>query len=144
MRVMLLLKGDPDAALVSDAAGIDHEKLITAMGEYGRELTKAGVLLAAEGLWPSSRGARVVYQSGQRRVVDGPYAQAKELIAGIYLLQVGSMDEAVEWAKRCPDHLAVGDTDREAVIEIRHVQEMEDFPPDVQKAAKGFAELQKR
>jgi hypothetical protein len=126
MRFMLLLKGDPQPAEGTTLAA-PPEELIGAMLRYSEELTKAGVLLAAEGLDPSANGARVVYKAGKRTVVDGPFAEAKELIAGFYLIQVKSMEEAIEWAKRCPVEYAVsGDT--EAVVEVRRVADAEEIP----------------
>lgn len=114
MQFMLLLKGDPSPDQPPSA------ELIDGMRRYGEELAKAGVLLAAEGLHSSAAGARVVYAKGRRTVLDGPFAEAKELIAGFYLIEVRSREEAVEWASRCPiEHAARGD--EEAVIEIRQV-----------------------
>jgi hypothetical protein len=112
VRFILLLKGDPPA----DAE--PNIELIKAMGRYGEELAQAGVLLAAEGLFPSASGARVVYASGKRTVVDGPFAEAKELIAGFYLIDVKSREEAIEWASRAPMEYAVTG-DQEAVVEVR-------------------------
>src|SRR6266545_1201291 len=105
MRFMLLLKGDPPTDPQGNAT--PPEKLIDAMQRYLEELAKAGVLLAAEGLQPSATGARVVYAKGERRVIDGPFTEAKELIAGFYLIQVKSKEEAIEWARRCPVDYAV-------------------------------------
>jgi hypothetical protein len=134
MRFMLLLKGDPQVDAGPDGgvpAGADGpmppEELIGAMLKYNEELVKAGVLLAGEGLYDSSRGARVVYRAGKKSVVDGPFAEAKELVAGFYIIQVSSKEEAIEWAKRCPVEIAVQGTDMEAVIEVRQVHEMEDL-----------------
>jgi hypothetical protein len=98
------------------------------MTKYNEALTKAGVLLALDGLHPPSVGTRVSFSGGKPRVTDGPFAEAKEVIGGYWLIQVKSKAEAVQWASRCP----AGDGD---VIEVRQVQEMSDFPPDVQKAA---------
>jgi hypothetical protein len=128
MRFMLLLKGDPpsdpeDRAIPPGAPG----ELIDAMLRYNEELAKAGVLLAAEGLHPTVTGARVVYSNGTRRVIDGPFAEAKEVIAGFYIIQVRSRDEAIEWAKRCPVDVAVTG-DQEAVIEIRQVAQLDELP----------------
>jgi len=120
MRFMLLLKGDPGA----DARPSDE--LIGAMQKFGEELHKAGVLLAAEGLESSeTSGARVIYSGGSRKVVDGPFAESKELVAGFYLLQVSSREEAIEWASRCPVEFAV-QGDEEAVVEIRRIAELDD------------------
>jgi hypothetical protein len=121
MRFMLLLKGDPPPGATPSA------ELIGAMVRFNDELAQAGVLLAAEGLHDSSRGARVVYAAGERSVVDGPFAESKELIAGFYLIDVRSKQEAIEWAKRCPVEYAVSG-DQEAVVEVRQVGEAEDLP----------------
>jgi hypothetical protein len=121
MRFMILLKGDPAPGQMPDP------ELIGAMIKYNEELVKAGVLLAAEGLLDSSTGTRVIYSAGQRRVVDGPFTEAKELVAGFYLIQVKSKEEAVEWAKRCPVEYAVKDSGMEAVVEVRQVGEAEDI-----------------
>jgi hypothetical protein len=119
MRFMLLLKGDPPA----DAQ--PSVELIEAMGKFGEELHKAGVLLAAEGLDPSASASRVVYSGGRRKVVDGPFTESKELVAGFYLLQVKSREEALEWASRCPVEFAV-QGDQEAVVEVRRIAELDD------------------
>lgn len=118
MRFMVLLKSDQHA----EAGELPDEKLLTEMGRYNEELVKAGVLLAAEGLQPSSKGARVKFSGETRTVVDGPFAETKELIAGFWLIQVRSKEEAIEWVKRCPSPLK-GD----AEIEIRQVFEASDF-----------------
>src|SRR5881398_4062795 len=101
---------------------------VAAMMKYNESLQKAGVLLALDGLHPPSMGARISFAGGKPKVTDGPFAEAKEVIGGYWLIQVKSKAEAVQWASRCP----AGDGD---VIEVRQVQEMSDFPPDVQKAA---------
>jgi hypothetical protein len=105
------------------------------MMKYNESLQKAGVLLALDGLHPPSMGVRVSFPEGKPKVTDGPFAEAKEVIGGYWMIRVESKDEAVEWAKRCP-------ACENEVIEIRQVQEMSDFPADVQKAATGFAEMQ--
>src|SRR5262245_55882295 len=117
MRFMLLLKGDPPEGSMPD------EKLIGAMLRFNEELVKAGVLLSAEGLHSSGSGARVCYRDGRRTVVDGPFAESKELIAGFYLIQVRSKEEAIEWASRCPVEYAAK-PGQEAVVEVREVAEM--------------------
>jgi hypothetical protein len=125
MRFMLLLKGDPPVG------SMPPPDLVRAMTDYNAELANAGVLLAAEGLYDSSQGARVIYAKGDRRVVDGPFTEAKELIAGFYLIDVKSMEEAIEWARRCPVDQAIpltGDPDIEIVVEIRRVAEAADIP----------------
>jgi hypothetical protein len=125
MRFILLLKGDPPA----DAE--PNIELIEAMGRYGEELAQAGVLLAAEGLFPSATGARVVYANGKRTVMDGPFAEAKELVAGFYLIDVKSREEAIEWASRCPVEYAV-QGNQEAVIEVRRASgSAEDVYPEL-------------
>ena len=119
MRVMVIVKADKN----SEAGIMPDEKLLAAMGNYNEELVKAGVLLAGEGLHPSSKGKRVRFSGSKRTVVDGPFAETKELIAGFWLLQVKSMDEAVEWVKRAPNPMP----GTESEIEIRPVFEAEDF-----------------
>jgi len=121
MRFMVILKGEAQGEAPS-------EELVDAMIKYNEELVKAGILLAAEGLFDSSRGARVVTAGGRKSVIDGPFTEAKELIAGFYLIQVRSLAEAVEWAKRCPVEVAIRGTDREAVVEIRQVAEADEVP----------------
>jgi len=115
---MILVKATKN----SEAGVLPDEKLLTAMGKYNEELAKAGVLLAAEGLQPSSKGARVRFSGNKRTVIDGPFAETKELIAGFWLWQVKSKEEAIEWVKRCPNPFP-----GESEIEIRQVFEAEDF-----------------
>ena len=119
MRFMILVKADKN----TEAGVLPDEKLLTEMGKYNEELVKAGVLLAGEGLHPSSKGARVKFSGSKRTVIDGPFTEAKELIAGFWLIQAKSKDEAIEWVKRVPF------TEGEAEIEIRQVFEAEDFGP---------------
>ena len=119
MRVMVIVKADKN----SEAGIMPDEKLMTDMGNYNEELVKAGVMLAGEGLHPSSKGKRVRFSGTKRTVIDGPFAETKELIAGFWLLQVKSMDEAVEWVKRCPNPMP----GTESEVEIRPVFEAEDF-----------------
>ncbi len=121
MRVMVMVKATGD----TEAGRMPGEELLAAMGRYNEELVKAGVMLAGEGLHPSSRGARVRFSGTQRRVVDGPFAETKELVAGFWLWQVHSLDEAIEWVKRCPNP-----TGEESEIEIRPVFEADDFGAD--------------
>jgi hypothetical protein len=116
MRVMVLVKADEN----SEAGEMPTEDLLAAMGKYNEELVKAGVMLAGEGLHPSSKGARVKFEGDKRTVTDGPFAEAKELIAGYWLWQVKSMEEAIEWLKRAP-------FDGGTEIELRPVFEAEDF-----------------
>ena len=121
MRFMILIKADRD----SEAGVMPSEELLAAMGRYNEELVKAGVMLAGEGLHPSSKGARVRFSGEKRSVIDGPFAEAKELIAGFWIFQVASKEEAIEWVKRCPNPLG-----GESEIEIRQVFEAEDFGPE--------------
>jgi len=118
MRFMVLVKADKN----TEAGTLPDEKLLTEMGKYNEELVKAGVMLAGEGLHPSSKGARVRFSGTTRTVIDGPFAETKELIAGYWLWQVKSKEEAIEWVKRCPNP-----TGAESEIEIRQVFEAEDF-----------------
>jgi hypothetical protein len=118
MRFMVLVKATKD----SEAGVPPDQKLFAEMGKFNEELTKAGVLLAAEGLQPSSKGARVRFSGDKRTVIDGPFAETKELIAGFWLWQVKSKEEAIEWVKRCPNP-----TGAEGEIEIRQVFEAEDL-----------------
>jgi len=110
-------------------------KAVAAMMKYNESLQKAGVLLALDGLHPPSMGARVTFSGGKPKVIDGLFTEVKEVIGGYWMIQVKSKEEAVEWASRCPA------SDRE-VIELRQVQEMSDFPADVQEAAAGYSEMQ--
>ena len=119
MKVMVIVK----ATRNSEAGILPGEQLLTAMGKYNEELVKAGVMLAGEGLHPSSRGKRIHFSGDQRSVTDGPFAETKELIAGFWLWQVKSMEEAVEWARRCPPPMP----GEESVLELRKVFEAEDF-----------------
>ena len=119
MRFMILVKADKN----SEAGVLPNEKLLTEMGKFNEELVKAGVMLAGEGLQPSSKGARVKFSGSKRTVIDGPFAETKELIAGYWLWQVKSKEEAVEWVKRCPNPFP----GTESEIEIRQLFEAEDF-----------------
>jgi len=119
MRFMILVKADKN----SEAGVLPDEKLLTDMGKYNEELVKAGIMLAGEGLHPSSKGARVRFSGSKRTVIDGPFAETKELIAGFWLWQVKSKEEAIEWVKRCPNPFP----GTESEIEIRQVFEAEDF-----------------
>jgi hypothetical protein len=122
MRFMVIVKASKD----SEAGVMPSEKLLTEMGKYNEELVKAGVLLAGEGLHASSKGKRVRFSGATRTVIDGPFAETKELIAGFWLWQVRSMEEAVEWVKRCPNP-----HEGESELEIRQVFEAEDFGPEL-------------
>lgn len=119
MRFMIIVKASAD----SEAGVMPSEELLTAMGNYNEELAKAGILLAGEGLHPSSKGARIRFCGDQRSVIDGPFAETRELIAGYWLWQVKSRAEAIEWARRCPNPMP----GTEAEIEIRQVFEAADF-----------------
>ncbi|WP_237882502.1 YciI family protein [Pseudomonas sp. PGPR40] len=119
MRFMILVKASPD----SEAGVMPSEELMTAMGNFNEELAKAGILIECDGLQPSSKGARVRFSGDQRTVIDGPFAETKELIAGYWLWEVKSKEEAIEWVKRCPNPMP----GTEAEIEIRQVYEAEDF-----------------
>jgi hypothetical protein len=121
MRVMVLIKADQN----SEAGVLPEEQLLADMGRYNQELVNAGLMLAGEGLHPSSRGKRVRMSGDQRTVIDGPFAETKELIAGFWLWQVRSMEEAVEWVKRMPNPMP----GTEPEVEIRPVFEAEDFAP---------------
>jgi hypothetical protein len=107
----------------SETGVMPSEQLFAEMGKYNEELVKAGVMLAGEGLHPSSKGKRVVFSGGKKAIVDGPFAETKELVAGFWLWQVKSMEEALEWARRCPDPMP----GEESILEIRPVFEAEDF-----------------
>ena len=118
MRFMILVKATKD----SEAGVLPGEKLLTDMGKFNEELVKAGVMLAGEGLHPSSKGARVRFSGAKRSVIDGPFVETKELVAGFWMWKVKSKEEAIEWVKRCPNPMP-GDSE----IEIRQVFEAEDF-----------------
>ena len=122
MRFMVIVKANKD----SEAGIMPKQKLLAEMGKFNEELAKAGVLLAAEGLQPSSKGKRVRFSGEKRTVIDGPFSETKELIAGFWLWQVRSMEEAVEWLKRCPNPHP-----EETEVEIRRVFSPEDFGPEL-------------
>ena len=119
MRFMVMVKATKN----SEAGILPKEELLAEMGRFNEELVKAGVMLAGEGLHPSSKGARVKFSHGKRTVIDGPFAETKELVAGFWLWQCKSMDEAIEWVRRCPDPMP----GEECEIEIRQIFEAEDF-----------------
>ncbi len=135
MRFMLLMipKGYEKAA----PGAMPDAKVVAAMMQYNESLQKAGVLLALDGLHPPSMGARISFSGGKPKVTDGPFIETKEVLGGYWMIQVKSKEEAVEWASRCP--AANGDA-----IEVRQVQELSDFPADVQEVAAKFPELQAR
>ena len=118
MKVMVMVKATTD----SEAGAMPSTELLEAMGKFNEELVNAGVMLAGEGLHPSARGVRVAFDGPQRRVIDGPFAETRELVAGFWLWQVRSLDEAIEWAKRCPNPMP-GPSE----LEIRPIFEAEDF-----------------
>lgn len=118
MRFMVIVKANKD----SEAGVLPDEKMLAEMGQYNEELAKAGVLLAAEGLQPSSKGARIRFSGTKRTVIDGPFAETKELIAGFWLIQAKSREEAIEWIKRSPNPFA-----EDSEMELRQVFEAEDF-----------------
>ena len=119
MRFMIIVKASQD----SEAGKMPSQELLAAMGKYNEELVKAGIMLSGEGLQPSSKGARLRFSGDRRTVIDGPFAETKELIAGFWMWQVKSKQEAIEWVKRCPNPMP----GTEAEIEIRQVFESEDF-----------------
>ena len=133
MRFMMLMI--PKGYETAEPGTVPDAAAVAAMMKYNESLQKAGVLLALDGLHPPSMGARVTFPGGKPKVTDGPFAEAKEVLGGYWMIQVKSREEAIEWASRCP-------ASENEIIEVRQVQEMEDFPPDVQEAAAGFAEMQ--
>jgi hypothetical protein len=130
MRFMVLVKANKD----SEAGVMPSAELLAAMGKYNEELVKAGVMLAGEGLQPSSKGARVRFSGDKRTVIDGPFTETKELVAGFWLFQVKSKEEAIEWVKRCPNPFPGSESE----IEIRQVFESADFGPQVAEAEEGL------
>ena len=132
MRFMMLVI--PKGYEIAATDAVPDAQAVKRMMKYNEDLAKAGVLLSLDGLTPPSAGVRVSFTGGKPKVTDGPFAEAKECVGGYWMIQVKSQDEAIEWAKRAP----MGDNE---VIELRRVQEMDDFPPDVQAAASGFEDL---
>jgi hypothetical protein len=134
MRFMMMVvpKGYESAAL--DV--VPSAEAVAKMMEYNKALQKAGVLLALDGLFPPSTGARISYADGKATVTDGPFAEAREVISGYWIIQVRSREEAIEWAKRAP-------MENNFTVEVRQIQEMSDFASDVQDAAAGFEDIQK-
>jgi hypothetical protein len=130
MRVIVLVKATQD----SESGAMPSAELLTEMGRYNEELVKAGVMLAGEGLHPSARGKRVRFSGADRTVIDGPFAETKELVAGFWLWQVRSMDEAVEWARRCPNPMP-GDSE----LEIRQIFDTADFGELQEQVPEVFA-----
>jgi hypothetical protein len=139
MRFMVIVKANQD----SEAGVMPSTEMLTAMGKYNEELVKAGIMLAGDGLHPSSKGARVQFSGSKRTVIDGPFAETKELIAGFWIWQVRSLDEAIEWVKRCPNPM-----EGPSEIEIRQIFEAEDFgdeftPELREQEARVWAEAEK-
>jgi hypothetical protein len=135
MRFMMLMI--PKGYEKAEPGAMPSAEAVAAMMKYNESLQKAGVLLALDGLHPPSMGARITFKGGKPKVTDGPFAEAKEVLGGYWMIQVKSRGEAIEWASRCPGS-------ENEMIEVRQVQEMSDFPADVQEAASGFAEMQNR
>lgn len=135
MRFMMLMI--PKGYETAEPGTMPDPKAVEVMMTYNQALQKAGVLLALDGLHPPSMGARISFAGGKPLVTDGPFPEAKEVVGGYWMIQVKSRDEAIEWAKRCPGS-------EECFIEVRQVQEFGEFPPDVQKAAEGFPEMQRQ
>jgi hypothetical protein len=135
MRFMMLMI--PKGYEQAKPGTVPEAKAVEAMMKYNEELQKAGVLLALEGLHPPSMGARVTFAGGKAKVTDGPFAEATEVLGGFWMIQVKSKEEAIQWASRCP-------ASPNEVIEVRQIQEMTDFPAEVQKSAEGFTEMQTR
>src|SRR6478736_5376482 len=133
MRFMMLMI--PRGYESAEPGAMPSAEAVAAMMKYNEELQKAGVLIALDGLHPPSMGARVTFPGGKAHVSDGPFAEAREVLGGYWMINVASRAEAIEWASRCPG----GENE---IIEVRQVQEMSDFPPDVQEAAAGFVEMQ--
>ena len=140
MRVMMMVKGD------QEPGQLPSEELLAAMGKYNEELAKAGVLLDLSGLHPSAEGVRVKFSEGKTTVIDGPLAEPKEIVAGYWILQVKSMGEAVEWAKRVPVEAAEHEYGQESEIEIRQIFELEEFgeSPAIDRARELEKELEKK
>ena len=131
MRFMVIVK----ASKSSEAGTLPSAELLAEMGKFNQELSKAGVMLAGEGLQASSKGARVKFTGEKRTVIDGPFAETKELVAGFWLWKCASLQEAIEWVKRCPNPMP----GEEAEIEIRQVFEPEDFSPELREEVEKFA-----
>lgn len=136
MRVMVIVKATKN----SEAGIMPSEKLLNEMGKYNEELVKAGIMLAGDGLHPSVKGKRIKFSGSKRTIVDGPFAETKELIAGYWIWQVRSLDEAVEWARRCPDPMP----GEESELELRPLFEMEDFGEEATPELRANAERMRR
>jgi hypothetical protein len=124
MRFMMIIKADEQ----SETGALPSQEIVDAMNAFNEELVRAGVLLEAEGLHPSAKGARITFRGGRTTVTDGPFPETKELIAGYWIIRVGSRQEAIEWAKRVP-HPTEGN--QEMVIDLRQIFELEEFPPEI-------------
>jgi hypothetical protein len=137
MRFMIMVKATPD----SEAGIMPSEEMLSEMARYNEELVKAGIMLDGAGLQPSSKGAKVKFQGKRRTVIDGPFAEAKELIAGYWIIEVKSRDEAIEWVKRVPNPMG-----EESEVEIRQLFELEDFAPGpgIEKHKDNYAEIEKQ
>jgi hypothetical protein len=135
MRFMILIKSDAE----SEAGVMPSEELLTEMGKYNEDLINAGVMLAGEGLQPSSKGARVRFSGKDRKVIDGPFSESKELIAGFWIFQVKSLEEAIEWVKRCPNPM-----NADSEIEIRQIFETEDFGAELTPELREQEERQRQ
>lgn len=133
MRFMMLMI--PGGYEKAEPGTMPDPDAVAAMMKYNEELQRAGVLVTAEGLHPPSMGARIAFPDGRPEVTDGPFIETKEVLGGYWMIQVDSLQAAIDWAKRCP----AGENE---VIEVRQVQEFEDFPEDVQRAAQGFQDMQ--
>jgi hypothetical protein len=129
MRVMVIVKATKN----SEAGKLPSKQLLTDMGKFNEELVKAGIMLAGDGLKPSSKGKRIRFSPGKKTVIDGPFAETKELVAGFWIWQVKSLDEAIEWARRCPDPMP----GEEAELEIRPFYELEDFGSELTPEARA-------
>ena len=132
MRFMVMVRATKD----SEAGVMPSQKLLTDMGDFNEELVKAGVMLAGEGLHPSSKGARIRFNGNKRSVIDGPFTESKELVAGFWLIQVKSLAEAIEWMKRCPNPFEDGESE----LEIRPLFEAEDFGAELTPEARAQEE----
>jgi hypothetical protein len=136
MRFMIIVKATPD----SEAGKMPSAELLQEMGRYNEELVKAGVLLAGEGLHPSAKGVRLRWENGQKRIIDGPFAETKELVAGFWLIQTKTREEAIEWMKRIPNPMPGSD----AEVELRQVFSEEDFGPELAAAAPEVFEAERK
>jgi hypothetical protein len=147
MRFMLILKGDPgnpEDQRPGTVADAPNEELVSAMIAFNHEMIDAGVLIGAEGLLPSSEGVRVVHKRMARTVVDGPFAEAKELVAGYFIIEVDSLEEAVEWASKVPVHHALTSDEDEAVVEVRRIASLDEVEGATEEHQRAERELRER